>query len=166
VTAPGPTSTQAAEGTSWWIRIWRRLTGAYPGDFVGVPEMTYAPAQDGRPDPGEVVWTWVPFQEDHRKGKDRPVLLIGRDGRWLLGLMLTTRARSSIEAERGYTRRSWVAIGSGPWDRQGRPSDVRVDRVVRIHPRRVRREGAALDAARFAEVAEAVRRRGAAGGTR
>ena len=166
MTAPRTTSTQPADRSSWWIRLWRRLTGAYPGDFMGVPEMTYAPARNGRPDPGEVVWTWVPFQEDHHKGKDRPVLLIGRDGRWLLGLMLTTRARSSMEAERGYRRRSWVAIGSGPWDRQGRPSEVRVDRVVRVDPRRVRREGAALDAARFAEVAEAVRRCGSADGRR
>ena len=48
--------------------------------------MTYAARPDGRPDPGEIVWTWVPFEEDHTQGKDRPVLLIGRDGRWLLGL--------------------------------------------------------------------------------
>ncbi|GAB5080487.1 hypothetical protein ARTHROSP310_36360 [Arthrobacter sp. AD-310] len=27
---------------------------------------------DGEPDPGEVVWTWVPYQEDHGRGKDRP----------------------------------------------------------------------------------------------
>jgi hypothetical protein len=128
--------------------------------------MTYSPAPDGRPDPGEVVWTWVPFQENHRKGKDRPVLLIGRDGRWLLGLMLTTRARSSIEAERGYARRSWVPIGTGPWDRQCRPSEVRIDRVVRVHPRKVRREGAALDAARFAQVADAVRSRNSSRGAR
>lgn len=52
---------------------------AYPGDFTGVPSLSYSPAPDGRPDPGEIVWTWVPFEEDHRQGKDRPVLIIGRD---------------------------------------------------------------------------------------
>lgn len=57
---------------------------AYPGDFHGVPRMEWAADADGQPDPGEVVWTWVPFEEDHSRGKDRPVLLIGRDGRWLL----------------------------------------------------------------------------------
>ena len=42
--------------------------------------LEYSPNPDGKPDPGEIVWTWVPFQEDSSKGKDRPVLLIGRDG--------------------------------------------------------------------------------------
>jgi hypothetical protein len=142
----------------WWVSLWRRLTGAYPGDFTGTPEMRYSPVPDGRPDPGEIVWTWVPFEENHRSGKDRPVLLVGRDGRWLLGLMLTTRSRSRVEEERGVSRRRWGALGTGSWDRQRRPSEVRVDRIVRIEPRRVRREGATLDADRFAHVAEAVRR--------
>ncbi|HOA02746.1 MAG TPA: type II toxin-antitoxin system PemK/MazF family toxin, partial [Dermatophilaceae bacterium] len=46
----------------------------YPGDFTGIPDLRWAPRHDGRPDPGEVVWTWVPFEEDHTQGKDRPVL--------------------------------------------------------------------------------------------
>src|SRR5690242_8951646 len=49
----------------------------YPGDFVGVPDLTYSPQPDGQPDPGEIVWTWVPYEEDHRQGKDRTVLLVG-----------------------------------------------------------------------------------------
>ena len=40
----------------------------------------YSPSLDGDADPGEIVWTWVPFEEDHSQGKDRPVLLVGRDG--------------------------------------------------------------------------------------
>ena len=39
---------------------------------------SYEPEADGQPDPGEVVWGWVPFEEDPSQGKDRPVLLIGR----------------------------------------------------------------------------------------
>jgi hypothetical protein len=120
--------------------------------------MQYSPVADGRPDPGEIVWTWVPFEEDHRKGKDRPVLLIDRDGRWLLGVMLTTKARSG--ADGGRPPRGRVAIGTGPWDRQARPSEVKVDRIIRVNPRRIRREGATLDAGRFASVADAVRRAG------
>ena len=139
-------------------RLLRRLTGAYPGDFDGMPRMTYSPAPDGKPDPGEVVWTWVPFEDDHRQGKDRPVLLIARDGRWLLGLMLTSKDHDRDARDEAAHGRQWQDIGSGAWDRQGRPSEVRVDRVIRVDPRAVRREGAVLDAARFDQVAAAVRR--------
>ncbi len=51
-----------------------------------------------------------------------------------------------------------MQIGSGGWDRQGRPSAVRLDRVLSLDPRSIRREGAALDAKRFREVANAARR--------
>ena len=149
---------RAAAKDSWLRRLVRLLTGAYPGDFVGVPAMKYSPVADGRPDTGEVVWTWVPFEDDHRKGKDRPVLLIGRDGRWLLAVMLTTKLRTEQDGRRrGPGNR--VPVGVGMWDRQLRPSEVRVDRIIRVRPRRIRREGAAIDAARFAAVAEGVRRR-------
>ena len=71
----GDTTRSAVAQTTWLRRLVRWLTGAYPGDYTGVPEMEYSPVADGRPDPGEVVWTWVPFEDDHRQGKDRPVLL-------------------------------------------------------------------------------------------
>ena len=41
---------------------------------------TYSPDTDGEADPGEVVWAWVPYEDDPAQGKDRPVLLIARDG--------------------------------------------------------------------------------------
>lgn len=119
---------------------------AYPGDFRGPLTATYAPDPDGEPDPGEVVWTWVPFEEDHRRGKDRPVLLVGRDGPWLLGLMLSSRdhdVRPAPPDER------WLDLGTGAWDARRRPSEVRLDRVIRVDPQAVRREGAVLDRARF-----------------
>lgn len=48
--------------------------------------LVYAPDLDGRADPpGEVVWTWVVYEDDPTKGKDRPVLVVGRDRRTLLG---------------------------------------------------------------------------------
>ncbi len=152
----GNSTTTATTSEGWFRRLVRSLTGAYPGDFVGTPAMEYTPVADGRPDPGEIVWTWVPFEDDHRRGKDRPVLLIGRDGRWLLGVMLTTKLRPVQDGRR--PPRSRVPIGTGPWDRQRRPSEVKVDRIIRVNTRRIRREGATLDAARFATVAEAVRR--------
>ena len=150
------TRAQATTGQSWLVRAWRALTGAYPGDFVGTPVMEYSPVADGRPDPGEIVWTWVPFEDNHREGKDRPVLLIGRDGRWLLGVMLTTKLRADSERNRRPVPNR-VSIGVGAWDRQRRPSEVKVDRIIRVKPSGIRREGAAIDAARFAQVAEATR---------
>jgi hypothetical protein len=135
----------------------RWLTGRpapYPGDFTGRLVPAYDPKPDGRPDPGEIVWTWVPFEEDHSQGKDRPVLLVGKDGRWLLALQLTSKDHNGYPAPGG--RRRWVDIGSGGWDRQGRPSEVRVDRVVRVDPKAVRREGAVLSRQRFDAVSRAV----------
>jgi hypothetical protein len=129
--------------------------GEYVGDFRGRFSVRYAPDPDGEPDPGEVVWAWVPYEEDHTRGKDRPVLLVGRSGRHLLGLMLTSRDRvPGAGASANY-----IDIGAGAWDRQGRPSEARLDRIVRLPPESIRREGAVLDRAQFEKVAEGLRRR-------
>jgi len=130
------------------------LAEAYPGDFPGKARVAYRPAPNGLPEPGEIVWTWVPFEEDYSRGKDRPVLLVGSRGRYLLGLMLTSKDHD------GDPRRAndYVDIGAGPWDRQGRPSEASLDRVLQISARDVRREGAILDAGRFRTVASALRR--------
>ena len=147
--ATTPTPTRPGPGAS--------PAGGYPGDFEGTPDIAYSPAHDGDPDPGEIVWTWVPFEEDHSRGKDRPVLVIGHDGAWLLGLMLTSQDHDRDAAQEARHGRAWVDIGTGSWDRQGRPSEARVDRIVRVDPARVRREGAVLSRERFDEVAAAVR---------
>lgn len=63
----------------------------YVGDFTGVATLEYAPHPDRHADPGEVVWTWVPFEDDPAQGKDRPVLVIGHHGLYLLALMLTSK---------------------------------------------------------------------------
>ncbi|NMM22609.1 MAG: type II toxin-antitoxin system PemK/MazF family toxin [Phycicoccus sp.] len=133
---------------------------AYPGDFVGTPEITYAPipGNDNVADPGEIVWTWVPYEEDHSQGKDRPVLVIGRDGPWLLALPLTSKDHDHDADQEARAGRLWTDVGTGTWDSHGRASEVRVDRIVRVNPDRVRREGAALDEPRFNKVADAVRR--------
>ncbi|WP_062378550.1 type II toxin-antitoxin system PemK/MazF family toxin [Demequina pelophila] len=128
----------------------------YPGDFTGTPRVEYRPDLDGDPDPGEIVWTWVPFEEDHSQGKDRPVLLVGRDGRWLLGLMLTSKDHDADAADEARWGRRWMDIGTGPWDRQGRPSEVRLDRIIRVDPDKVRREGAILDRRVFDRVAKSL----------
>ena len=124
----------------------------YPGDYQGKVTVVYSPNPNGAADPGEIVWTWVPFQEDPTKGKDRPVLLIGREGAWLLGLMLTSKDHDNDRAH----RERWVDIGTGPWDRQRRPSEVRLDRIIRVDPHAVRREGATLPAPVFSEVSRSL----------
>jgi len=134
---------------------------ARPGpvtDHPGPVHMEYAPRDDGAPDPGEVVWAWVPFEEGDGRGKDRPVLVVGRDGGALLGLMLSSKDHDLDAADEVRHGRHWIDVGTGPWDRQGRPSEVRVDRVLRIDPGDVRREGATLGRDRFEEVAAEVRR--------
>jgi hypothetical protein len=134
-----------------------RRGAEYPGDFVGSVAVSYTPKLNRRPDPGEVVWTWVPYEEDFTQGKDRPVLLIGRDGDWLLGLMLTSKDHNRDAADEARWGRHWIDIGAGSWDSHGRPSEVRLDRVIRVDPRQVRREGAILDASRFDAVVSAAR---------
>jgi PemK-like, MazF-like toxin of type II toxin-antitoxin system len=132
--------------------------GRYPGDFSGTVAPRYSPAPDGRPDPGEIVWAWVPYEEDHGQGKDRPVLLIGKDGPWLLGLMLTSK-----DHDNGHRRADYVDVGAGAWDVRRRPSEVRISRIVRIDPAHIRREGAVLGKAAFRKVADALAVRQAAG---
>jgi hypothetical protein len=134
----------------------RRTTG--PITFTS----SYSPRADGRPDPGEVVWTWVPYEEDARQGKDRPVLIIGRRGRSarrLVGLMLTSKDHDRDAAIQARHGRHWMDVGTGAWDLQRRPSEVRLDRLLEIDARKVRREGAALDRAVFERVVAAVRQR-------
>lgn len=112
--------------------------------------LAYAPEPDGRADPGEVVWTWVAYEDDPRQGKDRPVLVVGRDGRTVFGLMLSSQSERDGQ-------RHWLALGAGSWDRDRRPSWVRLDRVLAMPEDGVRREGAVLDRQRFDRVAAELR---------
>jgi hypothetical protein len=112
--------------------------------------VVYAPNLDGQADPGEIVWTWVAYEEDPTRGKDRPVLVVGRDRSTLLGLMLSSQDRHG-------TDREWIAIGTGSWDHEGRASWVRLDRVLDVPEEGIRREGAVLDRERFDLVARRLR---------
>jgi hypothetical protein len=112
--------------------------------------LVYAPDLDGRADPGEIVWTWVVYEDDPTQGKDRPVLVVGRDGSTLLGLMLSTQERHSADA-------NWVSIGSGSWDYENRTSWVRLDRVLDVPEEGIRREGAILERETFEIVAVRLR---------
>ena len=123
-----PASTGASNGSD------------YPGDYRDMINFEYSPSLDGDADPGEIVWTWVPFEEDHSQGKDRPVLLVGRDGEYLLALMMTSKDHNNRE----HADPNCLDIGSGPWDPQGRASEVKLNRVIRVRPDAMRREGAIM----------------------
>ena len=126
----------------------KAITSGRPVTQTGVPtahrarQVIYSPDLDGRADPGEVVWTWVVYEDDPTRGKDRPVLVVGRERRVLLGLMLSSQEHHAQDP-------AWVPIGSGDWDYQGRPSWVRLDRVLDVPEEGIRREGAIMDRATF-----------------
>lgn len=132
--------------------------GSYPGDYEGPITVSYSPDLDGDADPGEVVWGWVPFEEDHSQGKDRPSLVVGRDGRWVLALMLTSKDHipGGIGEVREDRHARWMNIGTGEWDSQGRPSEIRLDRVIRLDPDSIRREGAIMPREVFDHVAKTI----------
>src|SRR4051812_11856579 len=121
-------------------------------------DVEYRPHHDDRADPGEVVWAWVPYDEGDGRGKDRPVLVIGRRGPELLGLMLSSQDHDQDAADEARFGRIWTDLGTGAWDVRGRASQVRLDRLLVLDPGSVRREGAALDRARFDRVVGEARR--------
>ncbi len=117
------------------------------------PAFVYDPQLDGDADPGEIVWTWVPYEEDATQGKDRPTVVVARDGADVLLVPLSSRSHED-RPDHG----DWIALGSGVWDRDGRVSYANVGRVLRAAPDSIRREGAVLEPERFADVVAAVQR--------
>jgi PemK-like, MazF-like toxin of type II toxin-antitoxin system len=134
----------------------KEITAGRPVTKNSVPtvyrarRIVYSPDLDGRADPGEIVWTWVVYEDDPTKGKDRPVLVVGRDKSTLLGLMLSSREHHASD-------RSWIGIGTGTWDYDGRASWVRLDRVLDVPEEGIRREGAILSQTMFEKVAARLR---------
>ncbi|GMA30941.1 type II toxin-antitoxin system PemK/MazF family toxin [Litorihabitans aurantiacus] len=129
----------------------------YDVEGWGTPSLSYSPDPDNEADPGEVVWGWVPYEDDPRQGKDRPVLVVGTRGRDLVGVQLTSKDHSRDGGREAARGRTWVDVGSGAWDSRGRESEVRVDRVLLVPRGAVRREGATLARVRFDVVVAALR---------
>lgn len=92
-----------------------------------------------------MVWTWVHYEDDPTRGKDRPVLVLARAGEQLVVAQLTSRDHDLDAADEARWGRYWMDIGTGDWDAQRRPSEVRLDRLLRVTPDAVRREGGILD---------------------
>lgn len=156
--AKQPQRSQQSERTSAGSRTRSQVPsrddtyGASPGQF-GVDatrdatdaelrqvRFEYAPNMDRDPDPGEIVWTWVPYVENDGRGKDRPVLIIGRiDATSVVGCYVSTKQH-----------RDFISIGTGDWDSQGRESFLSPERILRITHDGMRREGALVGKEVFA----------------
>lgn len=123
-------------------------------DPDGIRELhvDYSPKEDGAPDSGEVIWTWVPYEENDGRGKDRPVLVIGRQSANRVYAVRTTSKAHDRD-------RDYLPIGSGRWDSQGRPSWVDIEQLYSVHEDGMRREAAVLDRARYDAVTDALLRR-------
>ncbi len=132
-----------------WPRLSRRLSTPTPAAVE--PRVDHP----GLADPGEVVWAWVPYEEDPSHGKDRPVVVLERDGDAVLCLPMTSKDHDRDMLQEAAEGRFWMDLGSGDWDVHRRPSEVRLDRVVRIPDSGVRREGGRLDPELFAHVVAA-----------
>jgi hypothetical protein len=119
---------------------------------TGPVRTSYSPQTDGAPDPGEIVWTWVPFEENDGRGKDRPVLVVAVES---AGTCLAVQLTSKDHDGEG----DFVSIGAGGWDGERRPSWVNLDRVIRVHEGGMRREAAALPREPFERVTDRLRQR-------
>jgi hypothetical protein len=112
----------------------------------------YRPESDGTLDPGEIVWTWVPYEERDGRGKDRPVVIMATlTGGNMLAVQLTSTDQSGDD--------DYLPLGVGAWDPARRPSWAGLARVFRVRQGGVRREGTVVDATRYRLIERALRAR-------
>jgi hypothetical protein len=154
---PRGSSSPAATVGEQQVEAGSRDTVEYDVARLGLPDLAYAPQADDQPDPGEVVWTWVPYDDDPDQGKDRPVLVLAQEGAGLVVAQMSSQDHDRDAADEARWGRRWIDVGSGAWDPRGRPSEVRLDRLLWVDPGAVRREGAGLPRERYDEVVAALR---------
>lgn len=110
---------------------------------LGSVRVTYKPDYpDDHPDPGEVVWAKVRYQEDVNQSKERPVLIIGRINgtNKLAAVQLTSQIKG---------RSDELEIGTGSWDRLGRKSAVKLSQIIVVDAKDYRREGSTFGRDKF-----------------
>jgi mRNA-degrading endonuclease toxin of MazEF toxin-antitoxin module len=112
-----------------------------------VVSVSYEPHPDGKPDPGEVVWLWIPYEEDATVGKDRPAVVVGWDDQQHLAVVPLTSKFHAGE----------VSVGVGSWDGSRRRSYAKVDQIYSVKRIFVRREGSSLAKASFDQLVAALR---------
>ena len=103
------------------------------------------------------MWTWISYEEDPSQGKDRPVVVLSRVQQGLVVAQLTSKDHRKDAEQEAHWGRYWFPIGTGAWDPQGRPSQVRLDRLLIVAPSDVRREGATVDHSTYNAVCDALR---------
>ncbi|MBY0443175.1 MAG: type II toxin-antitoxin system PemK/MazF family toxin [Mycobacteriaceae bacterium] len=132
------------------------LTAGRPVTNISFPTaqrartLIYAPNLTGRTNPGEVVWTWVSNDGNPAGGQDCPVLVVGREHRILLGLLISHTAEHANDSD-------FVEIDSSSWDYENKPSWIRLDRVLDVPEESIRREGTILPRDIFEVVASRLR---------
>ncbi|MGZ0067813.1 type II toxin-antitoxin system PemK/MazF family toxin [Microbacterium arborescens] len=119
---------------------------------AGGLRLAYDPRPDAHPDPGEIVWAWVPYAEDAARGKDRPLLVLARaDSGRSWAMKLTSKPHDGD--------RDHIPLGTGDWDRERRPSWLDVDQIYLVPTSGIRRTAGALDRTTYARVAQSLSQR-------
>jgi len=120
------------------------LPDVAPGDV----RFAYRPRHpDGHPDPGEVVWAHVPFEDNPKVGKNRPVLIVGRtkDGN-LVGVQLTSKTHhpGSIPIE---------------WGDKNIASHIRPERFIQVDKSNYFKEGSYIKKPKFQDIVNTLTKR-------
>lgn len=110
----------------------------------------YAPNMDGQVDPGEVVFFLAQGDNASDQPQERALIVVGRIGDQITGLLTSPNPNNQW-------KKTWIDIGAGPWDTQGRQAWARVDKVIRISESDIRRQGAVIPPARFERIAMRLR---------
>jgi mRNA-degrading endonuclease toxin of MazEF toxin-antitoxin module len=111
--------------------------------------ISYEPQADAKPDPGEVVWVWIPYEEDPSVGKDRPALAVG----WVPA---TPQDDIAVVPLTSRWHAGQVSVGLGAWDGGRKRSFAKVDQIYVVDRADVRREGASLHKSVFEQVIRAL----------
>ncbi|MBM7825271.1 hypothetical protein JOD55_001098 [Arcanobacterium pluranimalium] len=147
------TPASSTEGNSSELRQVRRWNIAKNG----LPNFEYRPDNDAVPDPGEVVWTWIPYEENNGEGKDRPVLVVAVVGETAICAQMTSKDHAHSSLYQDEYHRWWLDLGSGNWDRDNRASEVRLDILWQVPFTEVRRIGGFLEKNRYLRVIAALK---------
>jgi len=103
------------------------------------------------------VAPWSPSGGAPPRGRARPALARARHETRLVVAQMTSKDHDRDAAQEARWGRFWHDVGTGDWDRQGRPSEVRLDRLLLVEPTSVRREGATMNREVFDGVVAALR---------
>ncbi|MDR6938932.1 hypothetical protein J2S36_000475 [Arcanobacterium hippocoleae] len=124
----------------------------------GLPALRYTPDNDSLPDPGEIVWTWVPYEEMDGRGKDRPVLVVSMQEEYIFFVQMTSKDHAPGQLYQDEYERWWLDIGTGNWDSHGRPSEARLDLLWVVHQSQIRRVGGKLNREMYLLLTKALRK--------